>query len=190
MKILIAVDGSSSALRAVKYAATLAKQLAEKPHITLVTVHDDTGLRHLAKHLPKDGLQDYFREISDRDLKPARKLLDKADLPHDMVIKIGHVVEEIMNTANTGKFDTLVLGSKGRSGFGDLVLGSVAQRLCALAKQHAIGVDEPNLAVGVDAPQDLAALRVVDAVDGQCAGAGLHKVDGFSFADVEALPAQ
>jgi nucleotide-binding universal stress UspA family protein len=138
MKILIAVDGSSSALRAVKYAATLAKQLAEKPHITLVTVHDDTGLRHLAKHLPKDGLEDYFRDISERDLKAARKLLDKAELPHDMVIKIGNVVEQIMDAANAGKFDMLLLGSKGRSGFGDLVLGSVAQRLCALAKQPVV----------------------------------------------------
>ena len=135
MKILIAVDGSSSALRAVKYTTALAKQLTATPHITLVTVHDDTGLRHLAKHLPKDGLEDYFRELSERDLKPARKLLDKADLPHDMVIKIGNVVKEIMNTADTGKFDMLVLGSKGRSGLSDLVLGSVAQRVCAMAKQ-------------------------------------------------------
>ncbi len=138
MKILIAVDGSSSALRAVKYATALAKQLTATPHITLVTVHDDTGLRHLAKHLPKDGLEDYFRELSERDLKPARKLLDKADLPHDMVIKIGNVVKEIMNTADTGKFDMLVLGSKGRSGLSDLVLGSVAQRVCAMAKQPVV----------------------------------------------------
>lgn len=138
MKILIAVDGSSSALRAVKYTTALAKQLTATPHITLVTVHDDTGLRHLAKHLPKDGLEDYFRELSERDLKPARKLLDKADLPHDMVIKIGNVVKEIMNTADTGKFDMLVLGSKGRSGLSDLVLGSVAQRVCAMAKQPVV----------------------------------------------------
>jgi nucleotide-binding universal stress UspA family protein len=31
-----------------------------------------------------------------------------------------------------------VLGSKGRSGFGDLVLGSVAQRVCALSKQPVV----------------------------------------------------
>ena len=43
-----------------------------------------------------------------------------------------------MNTANAGKFDTLVLGSKGRSGLSDLVLGSVAQRLIALAKQPVV----------------------------------------------------
>ena len=138
MKILIAIDGSKSALRAVKYATTLSTALAQSPHITLVTVHDDTGLRHLAKHLPKDGLANYFRDISERDLKPARKLLDKANLPHDMVIKVGHVVEQILGSATAGKFDMVVMGSKGRSGLSDLVLGSVAQRVCALAKQPVV----------------------------------------------------
>lgn len=138
MKILIAIDGSKSALQAVKYAIGLGGALAQAPHITLVTVHDETGLRHLAKHLPKDGLDDYFRQVSERDLKPARKLLDKAHLAHDMVIKFGHVVEEILGTASAGKFDVIVLGSKGRSGFGDLVLGSVAQRVSALSKQPVV----------------------------------------------------
>jgi len=138
MKILIAIDGSKSAQRAVKYAIVLAKHLAAPPHITLVTVHDDTGLRHLAKRLPKNGLEDYFRDLSDHDLKPTRKLLDKAGVPHDMVIKLGHVVEEILATANSEKFDLLVLGSKGRSGLSDLVLGSVAHRLIALARQPVV----------------------------------------------------
>jgi nucleotide-binding universal stress UspA family protein len=138
MKILIAIDGSKSAQRAVKYAIVLAKQLAAPPHITLVTVHDDTGLRHLAKRLPKNGLEDYFRDLSDHDLKPTRKLLDKAGVPHDMVIKLGHVVEQILETANSEKFDMLVLGSKGRSGLSDLVLGSVAHRLIALARQPVV----------------------------------------------------
>ncbi len=138
MKILIAVDGSPSALHAVKYAVGLSAALAQVPHITLVTVHDDTGLRHVAKHLPKNGLQDYFREISERELKASRKLLDKANLPHDMVIRFGHVVDEILGTASSGKYDVILLGSKGRSGLGDLMLGSVAQRVCALAKQAVV----------------------------------------------------
>lgn len=138
MKLLIAVDGSQSALHAVKYAISLSAELVQPPHITLVTVHDDTGLRHLAKHLPKNGLQDYFREISERELKPARKLLDRANLAHDMVIHFGHVVDEILGVASAGKFDMILLGSKGRSGLGDLMLGSVAQRLCALARQAVV----------------------------------------------------
>ena len=135
MKILVAIDGSKSALQAVKYVRALAGQLAHPPHITLLTVHDDTGLRHLTKHLPKGGLDDYFREISERDLKPARKLLDNAEVAHDMVIHFGHVVDEILKTADSGKFDLIVLGSKGRSGLSDLMIGSVAQRISALSRR-------------------------------------------------------
>jgi nucleotide-binding universal stress UspA family protein len=135
MKILVAIDGSKSALQAVKYVRALAGQLAHPPHITLLTVHDDTGLRHLTKHLPKGGLDDYFREISERDLKPARKLLDNAEIAHDMVIHYGHVVDEILKTADSGKFDLIVLGSKGRSGLSDLMIGSVAQRISALSRR-------------------------------------------------------
>jgi nucleotide-binding universal stress UspA family protein len=135
MKILVAIDGSKSALQAVKYVRALAGQLAHPPHITLLTVHDDTGLRHLTKHLPKGGLDDYFREISERDLKPARKLLDNAEIAHDMVIHFGHVVDEILKTADSGKFDLIVLGSKGRSGLSDLMIGSVAQRISALSRR-------------------------------------------------------
>jgi len=135
MKILVAIDGSKSALQAVKYVRALAGQLAHPPHITLLTVHDDTGLRHLTKHLPKGGLDDYFREISERDLKPARKLLDNAEIAHDMVIHYGHVADEILKTADSGKFDLIVLGSKGRSGLSDLMIGSVAQRISALSRR-------------------------------------------------------
>jgi len=135
MKILVAIDGSKSALQAVKYVRALAGQLANPPHITLLTVHDDTGLRHLTKHLPKGGLDDYFREISERDLKPARKLLDNAEIAHDMVIHYGHVVDEILKTADSGKFDLIVLGSKGRSGLSVLMIGSVAQRISALSRR-------------------------------------------------------
>ena len=135
MKILVAIDGSKSALQAVKYVRALAGQLAHPPHITLLTVHDDTGLRHLTKHLPKGGLDDYFREISERDLKHARKLLDNAEIAHDMVIHYGHVVDEILKTADSGKFDLIVLGSKGRSGLSDLMIGSVAQRISALSRR-------------------------------------------------------
>ena len=62
--------------------------------------------------------------------------------------------------------------------------------LCIAPKQHAVGVDEPDLAVGVDAAQDLRTLGVVNAVDGDGRGRGLDEVDSLGRADVEALPVQ
>ncbi len=138
MKILVAVDGSKPALHAVKYAIDLSAKLSAPAYVTLISAHDDSGLRHVRKHVPAGSIQDHLRELSDADLKPARKLLDKAGVPHDMVIKVGHVAEQIVKTANSGKFDMVVLGSKGRSGFSDLLLGSVAQRVVSSAKQAVV----------------------------------------------------
>ena len=134
MKILVAVDGSACSLRATEFAAQLVSALRSKSKITLVSVHDDTGFKHIKKFTPKGTLEDYLRELSDKDLSQARKLLDKAEVAHDMIIKTGHVAEEIMRAAKVGKFDLIVLGAKGRTGFGDLLLGSVSQRVASASK--------------------------------------------------------
>ena len=139
MKILVATDGSKPSLNAVKYAAKLARLLrAASNVITLVSVHDDAGLRHAKAFVGSDVVSDYLRELSDKELKPARKLLDAAEVKHDMVIRTGHVAHEIVGLANEGKFDLIVLGSKGRSAIADMLLGSVAQRVLATAKQPVV----------------------------------------------------
>lgn len=130
MKILVPTDGSGSALRAAKYAAAL----HPKGSVTLISVHDDTGLKHIRKFIPKDTVSDYLRELSDKDLKSARIALDKTNVPHDMVIKTGHVAEEIAKFAKVGKYDLIVMGIKGRSVVSDILIGSVAQRVLALTQ--------------------------------------------------------
>lgn len=141
MKILVATDGSKSALHAVKYAADLATQTGPDPKknsITLISVHDDAGLRHAKAFVGKAKVADYLRELSDKELKPARKLLDAAGTRHDMIIRTGHIAGEIVDVAKAGKFDLIVLGSKGRSAISDLLLGSVAQRVLATARQPVV----------------------------------------------------
>lgn len=135
MKILVATDGSKCALSAVKYAAKLASNTRSNDTITLLSVHDDIGYRRAAKFVGKAEVEDYLRELSEKDLKPAQKVLDAADIKHDNAILIGHVSEEIVKFASSGKYDLIVMGSKGRSSFSDLLIGSVAQRVLATAKQ-------------------------------------------------------
>ena len=134
MKILVAVDGSPSSLRATEFAAQLAAALRSKSKITLVSVHDDTGFKHIKKFTPKGALADYLRELSDKNLSEAHKLLDKAEVAHDMIIKTGNVAQEIIHAGKVGKFDMIVLGAKGRSSFSDLLLGSVSQRVASASK--------------------------------------------------------
>jgi nucleotide-binding universal stress UspA family protein len=134
MKILLATDGSKNALRAVRHAVKLVAELKSPSTVTLISVHDDTALRHAERFVGRKAVNDYLRDLSDQDLAAARKILDKAGVRHDMVIRTGHVAAEIAAAATEGGFDLLVLGGKGRSGLKDLLMGSVAQRVTELSK--------------------------------------------------------
>jgi len=141
MKILVATDGSKPALHAVKYAISLVRQLSStSSSITLISVHDDVGLRHAKSFVGREVVADYLRELSEKELKPARKLLDAAGIKHDMVVRTGHVSTEIVSLAESGKYELLVLGAKGRTAVADLLLGSVAQRVLATAQTPVLPV--------------------------------------------------
>ncbi|QWD62030.1 universal stress protein [Polynucleobacter sp. MWH-UH25E] len=135
MKILLPIDGSKSSLNAAKYVAKLASNSRSPITVTLVSVHDDTGLTHVKQFVSKSVVDDYLREISEKELKPAQKVLDAARVKHSMVIKRGHIAEEIITLANKDKVDIIVMGAKGRSALLDVLIGSVAQRVSSLAKQ-------------------------------------------------------
>lgn len=141
MKILVATDGSKTSLRAVRYAARLGHLLRTKSNkITLISVHDDAGLRHARAFVGKEEVADYLRELSEKELKPARKLLQADGIGYDIEIRTGHVAQQIVDCANKGKFDMIVVGSKGRSAVADLLIGSVAQRVLSMAKQPVVVV--------------------------------------------------
>ncbi|ALK92044.1 universal stress protein [Limnohabitans sp. 103DPR2] len=134
MKILVATDGSKASEGAVKYAARLFKSFSANSHITVITVQDDSSLRFFKKHTPKGAVEDYLREVADKNLAWAVKYLNKIKLPHDMAIRYGHPSEQIINEAKAGKFDMIVMGTKGRSSWSDTAIGSVAQRVVGTSK--------------------------------------------------------
>jgi nucleotide-binding universal stress UspA family protein len=134
MKYLIAVDGSKASESAVKYAASLFKNMKGDNHITLITVQDDSSLKLFKKHSAKGVVDDYLREGADTNLAWAVRFLNKANLAHDMAIKFGHPTEQILKEAKAGGFDMIVMGTKGRSGWADTLMGSVAQRVSGASK--------------------------------------------------------
>jgi nucleotide-binding universal stress UspA family protein len=135
MKILLPVDGSKSSLNAAKYVGKLAKDLRSKCTVTLISVHDNIGLGHVKQFVANSVIDDYLRELSEKELKAAQKALDAAGVKHSMVIKRGNIAHEIIALANKEKFNLIVMGSKGRSGIVDTMMGSVAQRVSNTAKQ-------------------------------------------------------
>ena len=135
MKILLPVDGSKSALNAAKYVAKLAQDLRSKTSVTLISVHADSGLAHVKQFVAQSVIDDYLREVSEKELKGAQKVLVAAGVKHNMAIKRGNIAGEILAMANKEKYDLIVMGSKGRTGLIDTLMGSVAQKISGSAKQ-------------------------------------------------------
>ncbi len=134
MKILVASDGSKPSLHAVKYAIKLLQSLSSSSNsITLVGVHDDVGLRNAKAFFGRAEVADYLHKLSQTELKSSRKVLDSSGVDYKMELRTGHIAEQIIDVAKKGRFDLIVLGAKGRNAIADLLLGSVAQRVLAVA---------------------------------------------------------
>ena len=133
MKLLIASDGSESALNAVRFAADFLGKCSAPGSITLISVNDDAAQHFARRSVGQTAADDYLRSQNEHDLAEARALLDGAGIPHETLIRNGHVASEIVAAADEGEFDMIVLGSKGRAAFTDLLVGSVATRVSEMA---------------------------------------------------------
>lgn len=134
MKLLVAIDGSENSLRAARFAASLLEQLRDPGTITLISVHDDVALRNARRFVGKQVVDEYLRDLSEQDLAGARQLLDELQIAHDYLIRTGAIADEISQAADPDQYAMVVLGSKGRTGLRDLLIGSVARRVSEISR--------------------------------------------------------
>lgn len=133
MKILLPVDGSDCALRAVDHLIAHSAWFREVPEIHLVHVHAPIPIGRVQAHIGKETLQAYYLEESQEQLRTAQARLDGAGRFHTTHIHVGQPAEVIAKIAGELQCDLIVMGSHGRSGVAGLVMGSVAMRVLHLA---------------------------------------------------------
>lgn len=133
MKILLPIDGSDCALRAVDHLIAHSAWFCEVPEIHLVHVHAPIPIGRVQAHVGQDTLQAYYLEESQELLRTAQARLDAAGRFHTTHIHVGQPAEVIAKIAGELKCDLIVMGSHGRSGVAGLVMGSVATRVLHLA---------------------------------------------------------
>ena len=67
-------------------------------------------------------------------MKKAKALFDEKGIKVEAVLEAGYVpANNIISKAETGKFDLILLGSTGQSGFKRLLIGSTAAKVVANA---------------------------------------------------------
>lgn len=147
MKALIAIDGSENALRALMKFLELTKLFSDLPSITLINVRDDTPLRGAKRAAGYDTVVEYLNGLGAADLMQARAQLDEWKVPHNVIMAVGEVASTIARNAEENGFDLIVMGSKGRTNFGNLLMGSVATKVLAATEKPVLLVGEPKSAV-------------------------------------------
>jgi nucleotide-binding universal stress UspA family protein len=133
VKILLATDGSKCARKAVDYVIRHTGMLREKPEVTLLYVQPRLPNR-AASALNRNDVDSYYQDHADKALAPARRALRAKDIPFKETSLFGDAGEMIAAYATKGRFQLVVMGSRGLGGLGRLVLGSVANKVLANCK--------------------------------------------------------
>lgn len=133
MKLLVAVDGSDNALRAVEHAARLARDNGPVS-LHLVTAHEAPVVYgEIAVYVTEDRMAELQRQAAEQRLAEAEAVLGRYGVPCTKEILVGRVPAAIAACADARGCDGIVLGSRGMGAMGNLLLGSVANKVAHLA---------------------------------------------------------
>lgn len=140
--ILVALDGSGHSDKALVRAI----DLAEKYESELVLFHAAIvqpvpEIQGRAKSVAKEMYQKISAELGNEILDAAEARAREAGLTSvRKKLVFGNAAKEIIDTVAREDVGLVVTGTRGLSGFNQYVLGSVVQKVAALAKCHVLVV--------------------------------------------------
>jgi nucleotide-binding universal stress UspA family protein len=133
-KILVPVDGSENALRALSYALKLAKE-NKAIGLHLVTVHQEPVIYgEIQVYVSREKMEELQRNHSMDILQPAVDAAKAAGVSCTSEILVGDTASMIVKRADEFNCDGIVMGTRGMSAVGNLVMGSVATKVVHLTK--------------------------------------------------------
>lgn len=120
-RILSPLDGSTNSLRGLQNAIMFAKQFnAEITGLYVVNIPAAAAIR-ISPEMRKKEIK-YAESIIDE----ATKMASKNGVAFRPKIETGDPGDKIVRTANTGHFDLVVIGSRGRGAAKEMFLGSTS----------------------------------------------------------------
>ncbi len=131
MKLLIAIDGSESALRSLRYVFDHKDFFSANPELVLINVHLPLPSPRAEAYLGSAAFAQYYKEESEEALAPARALLaGKACRVVERQV-VGQPAASIVAAATQAGCDLIVMGTHGRNALGNLFMGSVTMHVIA-----------------------------------------------------------
>ena len=110
MKVLVAIDGSEAALRALRYVVEHQDFFSANPELLLVNVHLPVPSARAKAVLGNDMITQYYKDEADEALAPARALLAGKTCRVTERQIIGQPAAEIIAVAQEDACDVAVKG--------------------------------------------------------------------------------
>ncbi|MFP2929617.1 universal stress protein [Pyxidicoccus sp. 3LG] len=135
-RILVPVDLSEGSRTVIDYALTLARPFGASVDV----VHAWEPPQYVAPDLlvaapgwNSLSLEQVAVETATKNLTQLVQSLEKPSVPLNHKVLVGEAASTVLELAEQGKYDLIVMGTHGRRGLPRLLLGSVAQKVVARA---------------------------------------------------------
>jgi nucleotide-binding universal stress UspA family protein len=127
-RILLAVDGSEHSYRAVAVAADLARRYEGDVIVLHVREHELTWGADIDIETDREAItlvDDIVRRLKE----------DEVNVSGDVIrVAVGNAAKAIVDVASRDRADLIVMGTRGLSEWGRLLMGSVADKVLHLAQ--------------------------------------------------------
>ena len=133
--VLIPVDGSACALRAVDLVLAKRARYRHPDELAIHLVNVQPPLPHaVTRFVSPQQVADYHRSESDRLSAEARARLDTAGAPYNYHPRVGSVADEIVALSTQLGCDQIVMGTHGHTALTEFMLGSVTAKVIHLTR--------------------------------------------------------
>jgi len=140
-KILVPVDGSINSMKAIDYSVDLAEKYKSEL-IALHVLYSQTGFAFhketVAGTITSSSLNDLNLDAKQEAEKGFKEINQRAEkmnvqIKTEVVFTVISIVEGILTYAEKENIDLIIIGSKGKSGWKKLIVGSVASGISTYA---------------------------------------------------------
>ena len=133
-KLLIPIDGSDNALRALNHALMLARNVGSL-QLHLLTVHPEPVVfGEIQVYVSRERMEQLQEQRSRDILQPAIDAADAVGVPYTSEVLAGDTAPTIARRAEELGCDGIVMGTRGMGAIGNLMLGSVATKVVHLTR--------------------------------------------------------
>ena len=132
-KLLVPFDGSENALRALQHAISMARQ-GGPTSLHVVNVYEEPDFHgEIEAFMPHARFVELARQRCEGRLDAAASVLDDAGVSYAKEVLVGQIAEAIAKRAEELGCEGIVMGTRGLSAIGNLVMGAVATKVVHFA---------------------------------------------------------